>query len=260
MPLVLNKVTSIGSRRRRRYRRSQDPVLVVVVLIFASPLPPSRAWASLPRFTGVGTWGNQPCELGLTFELRVLDWHWPRGDPHIRYSLPSQATVAYSINRARGHTVFAVMCRHFPPFHAGRVWFAWWLFPIPNANNIWPQFRNCSRTPSPFPLTSPYPYSSVHGMTLTCRTSRPGQGNLAEDFYGVLSMAATHHWNFEMAYLSWPAFHLLVLCTPSFRFAVANLPGWHTTIFPPYLWRAPYFWFRHGTDPALTAAFRVRPE
>ena len=40
-------------------------------------------------------------------------------------------------------TVFAVLCAGiFPLFHVGRVWFAWWLFPLPNANAIWPQFRS----------------------------------------------------------------------------------------------------------------------
>jgi molybdopterin-containing oxidoreductase family membrane subunit len=40
-------------------------------------------------------------------------------------------------------TIFAVMCAGiFPLFHVGRVWFAWWLFPLPNQNGIWPQFRS----------------------------------------------------------------------------------------------------------------------
>ncbi|HBR93201.1 MAG TPA: hydrogenase, partial [Opitutae bacterium] len=38
---------------------------------------------------------------------------------------------------------FAVVCAGiFPLFHVGRVWFGWWLFPIPNSNGIWPQFRS----------------------------------------------------------------------------------------------------------------------
>ncbi|HAT60848.1 MAG TPA: hydrogenase, partial [Opitutae bacterium] len=49
-----------------------------------------------------------------------------------------------SINRAsEAMTVFAVLCAGiFPLFHVGRVWFGWWLFPLPNANAIWPQFRS----------------------------------------------------------------------------------------------------------------------
>ena len=49
-----------------------------------------------------------------------------------------------SINRAaEAMTIFAVVCAGiFPLFHVGRVWFAWWLFPLPNANLIWPQFRS----------------------------------------------------------------------------------------------------------------------
>ena len=49
-----------------------------------------------------------------------------------------------SINRAaEAMTIFAVVCAGiFPLFHVGRVWYAWWLFPLPNANAIWPQFRS----------------------------------------------------------------------------------------------------------------------
>ena len=49
-----------------------------------------------------------------------------------------------AINRAaEAMTIFAVMCAGiFPVIHVGRVWFAWWLFPIPNSNSIWPQFRS----------------------------------------------------------------------------------------------------------------------
>ena len=49
-----------------------------------------------------------------------------------------------SINRAaEAMTIFAVVCAGiFPLFHVGRVWFAWWLFPLPNSNAIWPNFRS----------------------------------------------------------------------------------------------------------------------
>ena len=49
-----------------------------------------------------------------------------------------------AVNRAaEAMTLFAVMCAGiFPAIHVGRVWLAWWLFPIPNSNNIWPQFRS----------------------------------------------------------------------------------------------------------------------
>jgi len=174
-----------------------------------------------------------------------------------------------SINRAaEAMTIFAVVCAGiFPLFHVGRVWFAWWLFPLPNANAIWPNFRS----PLEWDVFAVSTYGTVSilfwymGMipdlaTIRDRTPMIFQERLANAksalaqsfekfyfgfrklFYGVLAMGwrgSNRHWsNFEMAYLL-----LAGLSTPlvlsvhtvvSFDFAVANLPGWHTTIFPPY--------------------------
>jgi molybdopterin-containing oxidoreductase family membrane subunit len=152
-----------------------------------------------------------------------------------------------SINRAsEAMTVFAVMCAGiFPLFHVGRVWFAWWLFPLPNANAIWPQFRS----PLEWDVFAVSTYFTVSvlfwymGMIPDLAVIRDrAKETWRKYFYGVLAMGwrnANNHWrNFEMAYLL-----LAGLSTPlvlsvhtivSFDFAVANLPGWHTTIFPPY--------------------------
>ncbi len=174
-----------------------------------------------------------------------------------------------SINRAaEAMTIFAVVCAGiFPLFHVGRVWFAWWLFPLPNANLIWPQFRS----PLEWDVFAVSTYGTVSvlfwymGMIPDLGTLRDravlrlssglhdGAAKLGEHvakgldvfrkyFYGIFAMGwrnAGNHWrNYEMAYLV-----LAGLSTPlvlsvhtivSFDFAVAVLPGWHTTIFPPY--------------------------
>ena len=152
-----------------------------------------------------------------------------------------------SINRAaEAMTIFAVMCAGiFPLFHVGRVWFAWWLFPIPNSNAIWPNFRS----PLEWDVFAVSTYATVSllfwymGMIPDLATLRDRAKHWARRiFYGIFAMGwrgSTRHWaNYEMAYLL-----LAGLSTPlvlsvhtivSFDFAVANLPGWHTTIFPPY--------------------------
>ncbi len=174
-----------------------------------------------------------------------------------------------SINRAaEAMTIFAVVCAGiFPLFHVGRVWFAWWLFPLPNANLIWPQFRS----PLEWDVFAVSTYGTVSvlfwymgmipdlGILRDRAVQRLTAGIYQETsklrstmarcadvfrkyFYGVLAMGwrnAGNHWrNYEMAYLL-----LAGLSTPlvlsvhtivSFDFAVAVLPGWHTTIFPPY--------------------------
>jgi Ni/Fe-hydrogenase subunit HybB-like protein len=152
-----------------------------------------------------------------------------------------------SINRAaEAMTIFAVICAGiFPAFHVGRVWFAWFLAPVPNANAIWQNFK------SPllwdvFAVSTYFTISLIFwylGMVPDLATIRdrckPG---IRKILYGIFSLGwrgGNRQWsNFEMAYLL-----LAGLSTPlvlsvhtivSFDFAVSNVPGWHTTIFPPY--------------------------
>ena len=152
-----------------------------------------------------------------------------------------------SINRAaEAMTLFAVMCALvFPTIHVGRVWVVYWMLPIPNQMEMWPQFK------SPllwdvFAVSSYFLVSLVFwyvGLipdlaTLRDRTQRIWRQRVL----GFLSLGwtgANRHWrNYEKAYLL-----LAALATPlvlsvhsvvSFDFAVSIIPGWHTTIFPPY--------------------------
>lgn len=152
-----------------------------------------------------------------------------------------------SINRAaEAMTIFAVMCAGiFPLFHVGRVWFAWWLFPVPNQNAIWPQFRSPLEW-DVFAVSTYFTVSSLFwymGMVPDFGTIRDRATTWwRKAFYSVLAMGwrgGNRQWsNMEMAYLL-----LAGLSTPlvlsvhtivSFDFAVSNVPGWHTTIFPPY--------------------------
>jgi molybdopterin-containing oxidoreductase family membrane subunit len=152
-----------------------------------------------------------------------------------------------SINRfAEAMTLFAVACAGlFPLLHTGRPWLGYWLFPYPNTMGIWPQFRS----PLMWDVFAVSTYATVSALfwfvglipdfaTLRDRArSRPFQ-----IIYGLLAMGwrgSARHWHrYETTYLL-----LAGLATPlvlsvhtivSFDFAVAQLPGWHATIFPPY--------------------------
>lgn len=199
--------------------------------------------------TGVGVWGNSnPVNWGWA----IVNFVFWIGIGHAGTLISAILCLLKqkwrtSINRAsEAMTVFAVMCAGiFPLFHVGRVWFAWWLFPLPNANAIWPQFRS----PLEWDVFAVSTYFTVSilfwymGMIPDLAVLRDrAKQTWRKYFYGVLAMGwrnANNHWrNFEMAYLL-----LAGLSTPlvlsvhtivSFDFAVANLPGWHTTIFPPY--------------------------
>lgn len=152
-----------------------------------------------------------------------------------------------SINRtAEAMTIFAVCCAGiFPLFHVGRVWFAWWLFPLPNSNVIWPNFRSALEW-DVFAVSTYFTISLLFwymGMVPDLGTLRDrAKSAWRKYFYGFLAMgwrSSNRHWrNYEMAYLL-----LAGLATPlvlsvhtivSFDFAISILPGWHTTIFPPY--------------------------
>jgi len=152
-----------------------------------------------------------------------------------------------SINRfAEAMTIFAVICAGiFPGIHVGRAWLAYWLFPIPNQMQMWPNFRS----PLLWDVFAVSTYATVSllfwymGMLPDIATLRDRATTRTRQIvYGILSLGwrgSNRHWHrFEWAYLL-----LAALATPlvlsvhsvvSFDFAVSILPGWHTTIFPPY--------------------------
>jgi molybdopterin-containing oxidoreductase family membrane subunit len=152
-----------------------------------------------------------------------------------------------AINRfAEAMTIFAVMCAGmFPVLHTGRPWLAYWLFPYPNTMDLWPQFRSpllwdVFAVSTYFTISLVFWYVGLIPDLATLRdtSTKPWQQRI----YGMLSMgwrSSARHWQrYEKASLL-----LAGLATPlvvsvhtvvSFDFAVAILPGWHTTIFPPY--------------------------
>ena len=199
--------------------------------------------------TGVGVFGNnQPVMWGWP----IINFVWWIGIGHagtlisaILFLLRQKWRTA--VNRAaEAMTIFAVMCAGiYPVIHVGRVWLAWWLFPIPNSNAIWPQFRS----PLMWDVFAVSTYFTVSllfwymGLIPDLAVFRDRAKTRIKQFaYGLFSLGWTgsnRHWsNYEKAYLI-----LAGLSTPlvlsvhsivSLDFAVSQLPGWHTTIFPPY--------------------------
>jgi len=151
------------------------------------------------------------------------------------------------INRfAEAMTIFAVICAGlFPGIHIGRVWLAYWLFPIPNQMEMWPQFRS----PLLWDVFAVGTYFTVSllfwyvGMIPDLASLRDrAKTKLAAIGYGLFAIGwrgSNRHWHrYERAYLLLAALStplvLSVHSVVSFDFAVSQLPGWHTTIFPPY--------------------------
>ena len=199
--------------------------------------------------TGVGVWGLN-CPVGWGFDITNFVF-WV-GIGHAG-TLISAILFLFrqkwrtSINRfAEAMTIFAVICAGiFPGIHIGRVWLAYWLAPVPNQMQMWPNFRS----PLLWDVFAVGTYATVSllfwymGMIPDLATLRDrARTRIRALIYGILALGwcgSNRQWlRYERAYLL-----LAALATPlvlsvhsvvSFDFAVSVLPGWHTTIFPPY--------------------------
>ncbi len=199
--------------------------------------------------TGVGVWGvNNPVAWGFA----IINFVFWVGIGHAG-TLISAILFLFrqhwrtGINRfAEAMTIFAVICAGmFPGIHVGRAWLAYWMFPLPNQMAMWPQFRS----PLLWDVFAVGTYFTVSllfwyvGLIPDLATFRDrAKTRVKQIVYGIFALGwngSMRHWHrYERAYLI-----LAALATPlvlsvhsvvSFDFAVAQLPGWHTTIFPPY--------------------------
>jgi Ni/Fe-hydrogenase subunit HybB-like protein len=198
---------------------------------------------------GTGIWGiNMPVAWGFA----IINFVWWIGIGHAGTLISAILLLLRqewrtSINRfAEAMTLFAVACAGlYPIIHLGRPWFAYWLIPYPNTMDMWPQFRS----PLVWDVFAVSTYATVSllfwfvGLIPDLATLRDRSSSRAgRVVYGIFAMgwrgSAIHWHRYETAYLL-----LAGLATPlvvsvhtivSFDFAISILPGWHTTIFPPY--------------------------
>jgi Ni/Fe-hydrogenase subunit HybB-like protein len=198
---------------------------------------------------GVGIWGiNIPVGWGFA----IVNFVWWIGIGHAGTLISAILLLLRqqwrtSINRfAEAMTLFAVACAGmFPLLHMGRPWLFYWLTPYPNPMWLWPQFRS----PLVWDVFAVSTYATVSllfwfvGLVPDLATLRDRARNRpAKIIYGMLAMgwrgSAVHWSRYETASIL-----LAGLATPlvvsvhtvvSFDFSVAQVAGWHTTIFPPY--------------------------
>jgi Ni/Fe-hydrogenase subunit HybB-like protein len=198
---------------------------------------------------GVGVWGiNIPVGWGFA----ITNFVWWIGIGHAgtlisAFLLLMRQQWRTSINRfAEAMTIFAVACAGmFPLAHMGRPWLFFWMLPYPDTMGVWPQFRS----PLVWDVFAVSTYLTVSlvfwytGLLPDLATLRDRAKNRAvKIFYGFASLGwrgSASHWSrYEVASLL-----LAGLSTPlvvsvhtvvSFDFTIAIMPGWHSTIFPPY--------------------------
>jgi Ni/Fe-hydrogenase subunit HybB-like protein len=198
---------------------------------------------------GVGIWGvRRPVMWGFA----IVNFVWWIGIGHAGTLISAILLLLKqewrtSINRfAEAMTLFAVACAGlFPLLHLGRPWFFYWLLPYPNTMAMWPQWRS----PLVWDVFAVSTYATVSLLfwyvglipdlaTLRDRAKFP----VARFAYGALAMgwrgSAIHWHRYRTAYLL-----LAGLATPlvvsvhtvvSLDFTAGIIPGWHSTIFPPY--------------------------
>jgi Ni/Fe-hydrogenase subunit HybB-like protein len=198
---------------------------------------------------GVGIWGiNIPVAWGFA----IVNFVWWIGIGHAGTLISAILLLLAqkwrnSINRlAEAMTLFAVGCAAmFPLLHLGRPWVFYWMIPYPSTMGIWPQFRSALIWDL-FAVGTYFTVSLVFwyvGLIPDLSTMRDrAHSNFSRKIFAVLSLGwrgSARHWeNYQSLYLL-----LAGLSTPlvvsvhsvvSLDFAETMLPGWHSTIFPPY--------------------------
>ena len=198
---------------------------------------------------GIGSWGNN---VPVAWAYGITNFVWWIGIGHAGTLISAillllQQRWRNSINRfAETMTLFAVMCAGmFPVLHLGRPWFFYWLIPYPNRMKVWPQFRSAL----PWDVVAVTTYFTVSllfwyvGLVPDFASLRDASNTRVKRIvYGIFALGwrgSSRQWHqYKIAYLL-----LAALATPlvlsvhtivSFDFAISQLPGWHSTIFPPY--------------------------
>ncbi len=204
---------------------------------------------ALSFYYGVGMWGNN----------NPVGWGFPIVNFVFWVGIGHAGTLISAIlflfrqkwrngiaRFAEGMTIFAVMTAGlFPLIHVGRPWLAGYLLPYPNQHSLWVDF-NSPLVWDVFAVSTYFTVSFIFwyvGLIPDLATLRDrATTKIKKTIYSIFSLGWRHsnrHWtHYEMVYLVLAGFAtplvLSVHTIVSFDFAVAILPGWHSTIFPPY--------------------------
>lgn len=198
---------------------------------------------------GVGIWGiNIPVAWGFA----IVNFVWWIGIGHAGTFISAILLLLHqkwrtSINRlTEAMTLFAVACAGmFPLLHLGRPFVFYWLLPYPDTMGLWPQFRSplvwdVFAVSTYLTVSLIFWYTGLLPDLATLRDRAKTRGK--QLFFGVLALgwrgSAAHWQNHQTAYLLLAGLAaplvLSVHSVVSFDFSVALVPGWHSTIFPPY--------------------------
>lgn len=221
----------------------------IALSISVSLLLIGATFLAFSLYYGTGLWGNnQP--VGWAFPIvNFVFWvgigHAGTLISAILFLLRQKWRTGIA-RFAEAMTIFAVMCAGiFPIIHTGRPWLAGYLTPYPNQHSLWVNFTS-PLVWDVFAVSTYFTVSFVFwyvGLIPDFATLRDRTASkLKKTIYSVFSLGWRHsnrHWtHYEKSYILLAGFAtplvLSVHTIVSFDFAVSIIPGWHTTIFPPY--------------------------
>ena len=198
---------------------------------------------------GVGIWG---LNIPVNWAFAIHNYVWWLGIGHAGTLISALLLLLgrdwrNSLNRfAETMTLFAVICAGiYPILHLGRPWFFYWMFPYPATMEVWPQFRS----PLEWDIWAVLTYLTVSivfwyiGLVPDLAAARDRARRRGwQVFFGVLSLgwrgSAAHWMRWHQAYRLLAALAVPLVVSVhsevSLLFAAGTIPGWHSTIFPPY--------------------------
>lgn len=256
-PTVVEKKPSLNSLTETIAKPLEDPLnmkWLMALSVSGTLLLIGAISLFFSLYVGTGLWGNN---IPVAWAFPIVNFVFWIGIGHAG-TLISAILYLFrqkwrnSIARsAEAMTIFGVMTAGiFPIIHTGRPWLAAYLLPYPNKHAIWPNFMSpllwdVFAVSTYFTISLVFWYLGLVPDFATMRDRVKVTGFLSKMkklIYSVLSLGwrfSNRHWrHYERVYLI-----LAGLATPlvlsvhsivSFDFAVSGLPGWHTTIFPPY--------------------------
>jgi len=205
------------------------------------------AWVLFVR--GVGVWGNN---IPNNWGIAISNYIWWIGIGHAGTLISAMLLLMQqhwrnSLNRfAEAMTLFAVVCGGlYPILHLGRPWRFYWIAPYPSTMRIWPQFLS--------PLTWDF-FAVLTYLTVSlvfwyvgaipdfASTRDRAKSRVGQVFYGLLALGwrgAARHWaRWRQAYRLCAAIAVPLVISVhseiSLLFAAGPIPGWTSTVFPPY--------------------------
>ncbi|MAD36578.1 MAG: hydrogenase [Tistrella sp.] len=217
----------------------------VALLLFATFL----VAAGVLFLYGVGVWGNN---IPVNWGLAIANYVWFLGIGHAGTLISAlllllNAHWRNSLNRfAEAMTLFAVICAGlYPILHLGRPWRFYWVFPYPNTMEVWPQFKS----PLAWDFFAVLTYLTVSvafwyiGIVPDLAATRDrARKRCQQVFYGLLALGwrgSARHWaRWRQAYRLTAAIAVPLVVSVhseiSLLFAAGPIPGWASTVFPPY--------------------------